>query len=173
VTGESEQSDPPSALLVDDEPGLLAALRRALHADGIIPLVSLNADQALRVLEEHGPSASVVVRDYGMPGMDGAAFLHEVRLRWPDITRVMLTGNANLEAAARAVNRRRRSGGCLPNRSSQTTSATPSFTRTSSTRCWWRTAACAPWLKTEPNAWQNGTNASRSRSSNRGHGTTI
>src|SRR5260370_5800939 len=39
-----------------------------------------------------------------MPGMDGAELLRKVRERWPEITRVLLTGNADLPAAARAVN---------------------------------------------------------------------
>jgi response regulator RpfG family c-di-GMP phosphodiesterase len=36
--------------------------------------------------------------------MDGAELLRAARLRWPDVTRILLTGNADLPAAARAVN---------------------------------------------------------------------
>jgi HD-GYP domain-containing protein (c-di-GMP phosphodiesterase class II) len=40
-----------------------------------------------------------------MPGMDGVEFLSQVKERFPDSTRVMLTGNADQTTAMEAVNR--------------------------------------------------------------------
>jgi response regulator RpfG family c-di-GMP phosphodiesterase len=93
-----------AVLVVDDDPTVLSALVRLLRPDGVTVLTAAGGERALEVLEEHAPTIGVVVSDYSMPGMSGAEVLRAVRLRWPDITRVLLTGNADLAAAARAVN---------------------------------------------------------------------
>jgi len=89
-------------LLVDDDPSLLAAQRRRLrkrfHLDA-----ALGGEEALSAIDANGPYA-VVVSDLRMPGMDGIQFLAHVRERAPDTVRVMLTGNADLDAAILAVN---------------------------------------------------------------------
>ncbi|HLZ28792.1 MAG TPA: HD domain-containing phosphohydrolase [Chloroflexota bacterium] len=94
----------PTVLIIDDEPTVLSSLTRLLRPDGIRLLCAGSGDQALALLEECGESVSVVMTDYTMPGMDGADLLHAVSTRWPDITRILLTGNADMPAAARAVN---------------------------------------------------------------------
>lgn len=93
-----------AVLAVDDESSVLSALGRLLRPDGVRLLTATGADEALSILDEHAASIGVVISDYAMPGRTGAELLRVVRLRWPDITRVMLTGNADLPAAARAVN---------------------------------------------------------------------
>jgi response regulator RpfG family c-di-GMP phosphodiesterase len=93
-----------TVLAVDDEPAVLSALSRLLRPDGTRVLTASGGAEALALLEEHGPAIGAIISDYSMPEMNGAELLGAVRLRWPDITRVMLTGNADLPAAARAVN---------------------------------------------------------------------
>jgi response regulator RpfG family c-di-GMP phosphodiesterase len=102
----------PTVLIIDDEPSVLTSLTRLLRPDGIQLLCANSGDQALALLEESGDSVSVVMTDYTMPGMDGADLLHAVSARWPDITRILLTGNADMPAAARAVNEGRVSRLC-------------------------------------------------------------
>ena len=94
----------PAVLAVDDEAWVLSALNRLLRNDGVRVLTATSGPEALQMLEDQALSIGVLVSDYAMPGMNGAELLHAVRLRWPDITRVLLTGNADLGAAARAVN---------------------------------------------------------------------
>jgi response regulator RpfG family c-di-GMP phosphodiesterase len=77
---------------------------RLLRPDGLRVLTAPNADRALDVLEAEGAGVGVVVTDYVMPGMNGADLLRAIRLRWPDATRILATGNADLSGAARAVN---------------------------------------------------------------------
>jgi FixJ family two-component response regulator len=48
---------------------------------------------------------AVVVSDMRMPGMDGAAFLAEVRSRWPEVVRMLLTGQSDIESAIAAINK--------------------------------------------------------------------
>lgn len=95
---------PRAVLLVDDDEALLSAMVRLLRPDGLRVLTAPNADRALHVLEAEGAGVGVVVTDYVMPGMNGADLLRAVRLRWPDATRILATGNADLSGAARAVN---------------------------------------------------------------------
>ncbi len=95
---------PSAVLLVDDEPAVLAAVARLLRPAGVKVFTAGDGGAALAVLDEHASAIGVVVSDYAMPAMSGADLLRAVRLRWPDITRVLLTGNADLPAAAAAVN---------------------------------------------------------------------
>jgi two-component system probable response regulator PhcQ len=46
----------------------------------------------------------VVVSDERMPGMSGSQFLSEVRKKYPHTIRMILSGQADLEAAVRAIN---------------------------------------------------------------------
>lgn len=58
---------------------------------------------ALELLEQKGPFA-VVLSDMRMPGMDGVTLLGHVRRRSPDTTRMLLTGQADLDSAIASVN---------------------------------------------------------------------
>jgi response regulator RpfG family c-di-GMP phosphodiesterase len=98
------EADLTAVLAVDDEPSVLSALTRLLVPRGVRVLTATSGAEALVMLEEQAESIGVLMSDYAMPGMNGAELMHAVRLRWPDITRVLLTGNADLAAAARAVN---------------------------------------------------------------------
>lgn len=89
-------------LLVDDEPRVIEGVAQLLRRDYDFRLAS-NPQEALKNLNEIHDLA-VVVSDMRMPGMDGATLLHEVRLRRPDVSRILLTGEAGRDAAIRAVN---------------------------------------------------------------------
>lgn len=89
-------------LLVDDEPRVLAGLRRRL-SDRFHILTSESAAEAISLLEgENGIGA--IVADMRMPERNGADLLGEAGRRWPEIRRLMLTGNTDQETAIAAVN---------------------------------------------------------------------
>jgi response regulator RpfG family c-di-GMP phosphodiesterase len=89
-------------LCVDDEPRVLEGL--ALHLGRTYEMVTAaSGREGLEVLAGKGPF-TVVLSDMRMPGMDGAAFLSKVRQAAPDTTRMLLTGDADLQAAIAAVN---------------------------------------------------------------------
>ncbi|MEZ4289224.1 MAG: response regulator [Myxococcota bacterium] len=92
----------PRVLCVDDEPELLKGLKLQLRKVARVELAE-RASAALSALDEDGPS-DVVVSDMRMPEMDGAQFLSEVRTRWPMTERILLTGQADVESTAAAVN---------------------------------------------------------------------
>jgi DNA-binding NarL/FixJ family response regulator len=91
-------------LAVDDDPAVLSALQRLLHSEGLSVMTAQSGGEALALLAEHSPSIGAVVTDYAMPGLNGVDLLRAVRHQWPHIARVLLTGQADVKVAARAVN---------------------------------------------------------------------
>jgi DNA-binding NtrC family response regulator len=92
-----------TVLLVDDEPMVYQAMRRTLHREPYELLYAESAEQALEMLAER--PVDVVIADENMPNMKGTALLARVRQQWPDVVRMMLTGDARLETVIAAVNR--------------------------------------------------------------------
>ena len=92
----------PQLLCVDDEVRVVEGLALVLRKDYDVHTAS-SPEQALHKLSELRGLA-VVISDMRMPKMDGAAFLQEVLRRQPDATRIVLTGQADLEETRRAVN---------------------------------------------------------------------
>jgi diguanylate cyclase (GGDEF)-like protein len=113
----SEQSPAPRAaprehiICVDDEEGILTALRQQLGARfgrECEIAVAQSAKDALELvdeLEKEGEALAVVIADQIMPGMKGVDFLEEIHRRSPETTKVLLTGQAGLDAVVAAINR--------------------------------------------------------------------
>lgn len=91
-----------TVLCVDDEPSILAALKRVLRSEDCQVLQAGSGAEALTLLEQH--PVDVVVSDMRMPAMDGAQLLAQVRQRWPHTARVLLTGYADMNATITAIN---------------------------------------------------------------------
>ena len=66
-----------SALLVDDDPEILAVLGRHLTLSGISVRTALSGAEALRILGEDGPQ--LVITDWNMPEMDGLELCRRIR----------------------------------------------------------------------------------------------
>jgi two-component system probable response regulator PhcQ len=93
---------PHRVLLVDDEPNVLEALKRALHREPYEVLCATSGPDALMILHSH--AVDVVISDQEMPGMRGTEFLSMVRQRFPNTVRFVLTGKATLDVAMKAIN---------------------------------------------------------------------
>ncbi|MGA8540695.1 MAG: response regulator [Terriglobales bacterium] len=89
-------------LFVDDDHNILDGYRRGLSREFRLETAT-GGEQALKLLAENGPYA-VVVSDMRMPGMDGIQLLCGIKAQSPDTTRVMLTGNADIDMAIDAIN---------------------------------------------------------------------
>ena len=90
-------------IFVDDEPQILKGIVRMLdgaEVDWEIDTAN-SGDEALQLLEEQ--VADVIVSDMRMPGMDGAQLLSEVSRLYPSTVRIILSGQADKEAAYRSV----------------------------------------------------------------------
>jgi len=92
----------PWVLCVDDEPRVLDAIEQNLAFDYDIRTATSGAE-ALELLAAE-PGCGVVVSDMRMPVMNGAELLARVRELHPRTTRVLLTGQASLDAAIEAIN---------------------------------------------------------------------
>ena len=92
-----------TVLAVDDEPNILAALRRLFRETGWRILTAGSAEEALALLSLEPVNA--VLSDMRMPGMDGVQLLEKVRLGWPYVARLLLTGQADLGSTIAAINR--------------------------------------------------------------------
>ena len=89
-------------LFVDDEPKVTRAIKHTLRKENYEILSAVSAQEALGILERE--SVDVVVSDEQMPGMSGSELLARVCREYPDTVRIILTGQASLEAAVRAIN---------------------------------------------------------------------
>jgi FixJ family two-component response regulator len=90
-------------LFVDDDSSVLDGYQRLLQRQFRM-FTALGGQEGLATIERIGPFA-VVISDMRMPGMTGAEFLGQVRLRAPDSVRMLLTGYADVNAAIEAVNK--------------------------------------------------------------------
>ncbi len=87
-------SSAPAVAIIDDDPGSRRAMAETLRPLG--PVVEFDdAARALDHIAEH-PEVSVAVCDVVMPGMDGAAFLHEVRRRRLDVAVILVTAYSSI-----------------------------------------------------------------------------
>jgi CheY-like chemotaxis protein len=89
-------------LCVDDEQRVLDALRRHLQ-ESFHVLTATSGAVALNICRQQ-PDLAVVVSDMRMPEMDGATVLSNVRKLRPSAVRVLLTGQADMAAAIKAIN---------------------------------------------------------------------
>ncbi len=89
-------------LFVDDDPNILSGFRRNLAGKFEFDLANSGQD-ALEKLADSGPFG-VVVADMRMPGMSGLELFKIVKERYPEVIRIMLTGNAEQQTAVDAIN---------------------------------------------------------------------
>jgi excisionase family DNA binding protein len=93
--GTSRGRERPVVLIVDDDPGLRAALRSNLEFDGIEVREAGSAQEGMAALEDEPPS--LILLDVRMPQMDGWEMLRLVRERHgvESIPVVMFSGSEN------------------------------------------------------------------------------
>ena len=100
----------PVILVVDDDPQVLAAIRRDIRShyrDNYTVMGASSGQEALktaRELKARGDAVALVVSDQRMPGMLGVDLLAQVREIYPLARRVLLTAYSDIDAAVRAIN---------------------------------------------------------------------
>ncbi|WP_211238099.1 HD domain-containing phosphohydrolase [Derxia gummosa] len=92
----------PSVLAVDDEPGILSALKRMFRKEEIDLFTAGSGPEALAFLAEN--EVDCVISDMRMPEMDGAQLLEQVRNLAPQTVRILLTGHADTASTIAAIN---------------------------------------------------------------------
>lgn len=90
-----------AVLIVDDEEKLCRFLRKEFERAGYAALVAHERDGALAVLSRE--RVDVVLLDIALPGPSGVDILAELKADRPHLPVVMLTGNAAVDTAVRAM----------------------------------------------------------------------
>jgi two-component system probable response regulator PhcQ len=90
-------------LYVDDEEKSLKYFARAFE-DQFRILTAVNAQEGLKLLEQHGAEIGVLMTDQRMPGEKGVWLLEKARQLHPHIIRILATAYADMDAAIAAVN---------------------------------------------------------------------
>lgn len=90
-------------LLVDDEENILRSLARLFRRDGYRILTANSGQEGLEILKDN--EVGVIISDQRMPTMSGVEFLSNVKDRYPDTVRIMLSGYTELESVTDAINR--------------------------------------------------------------------
>ncbi len=93
--------DPHKVLIVDDEPIVRQLVERCLAPIGFEVCQAEDGHIALAQLED--ATYGIVVLDLMMPGIKGMEVLNIIQARWPQIKVIILTANASLEAAIKAL----------------------------------------------------------------------
>lgn len=97
-------------ICVDDEDIILEALKDQLgpfFENQFLIETSTTGEEALEIYDElieDGYEVPVVISDYLMPNMRGDEFLIKIHDKNPNILKILLTGHANLDGIANAIN---------------------------------------------------------------------
>lgn len=99
-----EQERPAETLLfVDDDANILSALERLFWPLGYTILTATGGEQALALIEKQ--PVDLVISDMRMPQMTGAEVLAQIRCKYPDTVRILLTGYSDMSSTIAAINR--------------------------------------------------------------------
>jgi two-component system cell cycle sensor histidine kinase/response regulator CckA len=85
---------PIAILAVDDEPGVLALVRRCLDDERVTLTEALSGKDALAQIAE-GPALDLLITDLRMPEMEGDELARQVRMRDRDLKVLYLTSHAD------------------------------------------------------------------------------
>jgi YesN/AraC family two-component response regulator len=102
MSEELRNKDKYSILIVDDEETILRMFKNQFRKDFEITTCP-SAEEALEVLKER--QFTVIISDQKMPGMKGIDFLVEVKNKYPESIRMLLTGYADAKVARDAINK--------------------------------------------------------------------
>ena len=100
----------PALIVVDDDPQVLAAVRRDLRSryrESYTVIGASSGEDALatiRELKSRGDALAMVISDQRMPGLQGTDVLAQSRETYPLARRVLLTAYSDIDAAIKAIN---------------------------------------------------------------------
>lgn len=91
-------------LFIDDEEGVRRSVVRALKNEPYELYTSANGEEGIEFIKNNPSLLSTVISDYRMPGLNGLDTLSAIGMINPEVTRIILTGYATMEAAILATN---------------------------------------------------------------------
>jgi two-component system cell cycle sensor histidine kinase/response regulator CckA len=81
-------------LVIDDDPGVRVAIRRALERKGFVVREAADGEDGMQVYRAHG--AAIVVVDIFMPGRDGLEFIRALRAEAPGTAIIAISGGGDI-----------------------------------------------------------------------------
>jgi len=102
---DAANTSPAAILFVDDEENVLKALRRLFRNEPYEIYLASSGAEGLEILQRN--IVDLIISDMRMPEMNGAEFLTQVFMQWPDTIRILLTGYADFQSTVDAVNKGR------------------------------------------------------------------
>ena len=91
----------PTILIVDDEKNTRDGLKKFLEARDFDVSAADGGEEALRQMEKEKPD--IILADLRMPGMDGMVLLEKVKLKYPEISVIVLTAYGTVDNAVKAM----------------------------------------------------------------------
>ena len=95
--------EPLEVLIVDDDSQLLRTLSDILRLRGYQPVTAGSGDESLRRVRELGHAPLIALVDLRLPDRDGVDVIHDLRALSDRTEFVVLTGNASVDSAVRAL----------------------------------------------------------------------
>ena len=96
-----EFTSKPEVLVVDDDEDMLIMMQHMLMAEGYVPLISPNAQNAMEILSHRNPA--MVLLDLRMIGIDGGDICQQIKSDpyTSSIPVIILSANHNIESIAK------------------------------------------------------------------------
>jgi two-component system cell cycle sensor histidine kinase/response regulator CckA len=94
VVGVADLTGAGTILVVEDETPVRIFVVHALRQKGYKVYEAEDGDQALELIAQHGNEIDVIITDVIMPGMNGPAVVEEIRLKYPEIKVIFISGYA-------------------------------------------------------------------------------
>jgi response regulator RpfG family c-di-GMP phosphodiesterase len=101
-TNQNDISNQVNVLYVDDEQTNLFSFKASFRRDFNV-LTANSGEEALKLMETE--KIHVIVSDQRMPGMTGIELLQQVKVKYPEPIRILLTGYADINAVIDAINK--------------------------------------------------------------------
>jgi CheY-like chemotaxis protein len=90
-------------LLVEDEAGVRAAIRRMLTRQGYTVLDAASGPEALQLVESSAVRIDLVLTDVVMPGQSGRSLVEHLTARWPGLRVLYMSGYTDDEMLRRGL----------------------------------------------------------------------
>lgn len=87
-------------LLIDDDVWIRDSLRLFFEAEGCVLSALETAEEGIEALNEQ--CYDIIISDYRLPGMDGLAFLKQVKKMQPSAVKILITAYGNKEVVSEA-----------------------------------------------------------------------
>lgn len=98
---KSKKNFKPKVLAVDDEAGVLSAIKKMIEHLGLPCKEAQDGEQALEMMAEE--PFDIVILDMKMPGMDGIEVLKRIRKSHPETVAIMITGHPSIADAVESI----------------------------------------------------------------------